>query len=126
MNWAPAGSPYVVRRREGSQVLFEVRDLRMVDVVTGLFHMVRKFSVEISCPEPVDERRGRPPYLWVPVGESEKLDREVSLDRRISFERVTTDLVCGSEEVFYRDKSLVMISIENAAEEFYKQRFGIN
>lgn len=94
----------------------------MVDVLTDLFHLVRLFAVEISCPEPEEKRKKvRPPYLWVPAGERKKLDDGIRVEG-LTFEYVVTDLLCGSEWSFYRDRSVTAISVEKVVEEHLGER----
>src|SRR5271157_4048114 len=100
MIFTPPNSPYVVSRRSTDRKIVSVHDFEMTDVLVILLHLCRTFPVVITYPEGAeDDMFGAcsPGFLWLPLSQKKKMDREMKKDLRITWEFVCTDLVNGDE-----------------------------
>jgi hypothetical protein len=119
MIFAPPDSPYIVSRQSTDRKIVSVHDFAMTDVLVILLHLCRTFPVVITYPEEAaDDMFGAcsPGFLWLPLAQKKKMDREMKKDSKITWEFVCIDLVNGEECVFYRDrklKAVTLIGIKN-------------
>jgi len=121
MNFAPLGSPYVVRRWDSDREIVAVHDLKMGEIFVILFHLCRNFPTVITYPEGGDDDTSdeSPGFLWVPSRMKGELDRKMREGPKVTWDFVCIDLINGEESAFYRDNTRKLIVVEEVTKRYF-------